>query len=225
MQPVTVATLVYKSPVWLSFCLEGLVYAKNRVPSRVLVVGNDATEEVKATGRLDLDFRNEDPSEYYINRVYRAWCAAVEAAETDLVVLVNSDHYPTDGWLDALVEAKEAEPMSVPTSLQVESGRIPSAMPEYARNFGTSPETFDVEGFKRYADTIRKPGVTEPGRLFMPCLFERDTFLRLGGYPHGNPTGTTGDKAFFARLAESGYRHVTAMGSVVAHIQEGEMRG
>lgn len=219
------ATLVYKDPAWLSFVLEGLAWARSRTPYRVLVVGNDPVEDVVATGRLDSIITNSDrPALTRIGRVYRAWCHAVEIAETPLVALINSDHYVSDYWLDELVAAKKAEPMSVPTSLQVESGRIPSAMPEYVRDFGLTPDTFDRDGFREHAASLREPGRIEPGRLYMPCLLERDTFMRLGGYPHCNPPGTTGDKFFFAQLAAAGYRHTTVHGSVTAHIQEGEMR-
>jgi len=224
MKPgVTVALLIYRSPAWLSFALEGLAWARNKTPYRVMVVGNDANEEVMATGRVDIDHRNPDPSEHYLARVYRAWNRAVAEAETEYVVLMNSDMYVSDYWLDELMEAARV-PNTLPCSLLVESGRIPSAMPEYVRPLGTTPDQFDREAWGLEAASLRRPGRTEPGRLFMPVLFERESFLRLGGYPLGNPPGTTGDKDLFRRYAEAGYRHVTCLGSVTYHCQEGEMR-
>lgn len=222
---VTVACLVYKNPEWLSFVLEGLAWSKNATPYRTLVVGNDAERDVVETGRLDVDHRNEDPGEHYLARVYRAWNRAMQEAQTELVCLINSDMYVSDYWLDELMGTYERDRHSLPCSLLVESGRIPSAMPEYVKSFGLSPESFDANGWASHAKSIRKIGQTEPGRLFMPVLFERSVFLRLGGYPIGNPPGTTGDKDLFGRFARAGFRHLTCLGSVVYHVQEGEMRG
>lgn len=228
--PVTVAMLIYKSPTWLNFALEGLIYARNKTPMRVMVVGNDANEAVMATGRVDVDFRNPDPAEYYLNRVYRAWNAAVAAAETDLVCLINSDMYVSDGWLDELVEARLADRKTLPCGLLVESGRIPSAMPEYVRDFGTTVDGFDAEGWRRHAAELHAAGRgrAEPGRLFMPVLVDKREFAEVGGYPIGNvqtPQGVvSGDRWLFDRYAAAGYKWVTCLGSVTFHTQEGEMR-
>ena len=229
IQSVTVAMLIYKSADWLAFALEGLSYARNRTPYRTLVVGNDANDEVMGTGRVDVDFRNPDPSEYYLNRVYRAWNHAVSASETEYVALVNSDMYFSDYWLDELVGVMERDEKTIPCSILVESGRIPSAMPEYVRNLGLQPESFDRAAWATYSASIRQMGKTEPGRLFMPCLFKREVFLSSHGYPIGNITNpdgsiTSGDRFLFDRLAAAGFRHVTALGSVVYHTQEGETR-
>jgi GT2 family glycosyltransferase len=217
--------LIYRDPAWLSFALEGLAWSKNETPYRVLVVGNDAERNVCETGRLDIDHRNENPNEHYLARVYRAWNRAVEESKTELVCLINSDMYVSDYWLDELVEVAENDPRSLPCSLLVESGRIESAMPEHASNLGLLPDTFDRQRWQDIAGSKRAQGRTEEGRLFMPVLFRRADFLRVGGYPIGNPTGTTGDRDLFARFAGAGYRHLTALGSVVYHVQEGEMRG
>ena len=66
--------------------------------------------------------------------------------------------------------------------------------------------------------------MTEAGELYMPILVDRQEFLDIGGYPECNPPGTTGDKDLIRRYSEAGFKHVTALGSVVYHCQEGEMR-
>lgn len=224
---ITIVVLTYRSLKWLEWCMRGVDAALTMERYRWLVVANDAEGEVIAglqAAAFDwIDHRNDDPEEFYINRVYRAWNRGVLEAPTQTVVMLNSDMWPYDGWLDALVTAKRLRPMSVPTSLLVESGRIPSAMPEHVRDFGQTPETFDAAGFAEHAAKVRKYG-TEPGRLFMPILVDRQEFLDVGGYPDGNPPGTTGDKDLVRRYAKVGFKHVTVLGSVVAHIQEGEMR-
>jgi GT2 family glycosyltransferase len=236
-KPVTIALLGYKSVPWIDFAVAGIAKAKNRTKYKLMVVGNDPTDEVANSGRLTHIFRNPDPAEYYINRVYRAWNYAVKEAQTDLVVLLNSDMRVSDGWLDALVEAYgKDEDYVLPCSLLVESGRIESAMPEHVKNFGTTPDNFQYANWESHAtymrhrsDTLKnisltKQGNSEPGRLFMPVLLNRDAFLAVNGYPEGNVNGVSGDRVLFNRLWEIGYNHVTALGSVVYHVQEGEMR-
>lgn len=226
MRPtVTVAALVYRDPAWISFLLEGLAWSRNHTPYTTLIVGNDAESAVMETGRVDVDHRNADPAEHYLARVYRAWNRSVEEAQTELVCLMNDDMRMSDYWLDELVDLKVAQPDTIPCSLLVESGRIPSAMPEHVRNFGVTPESFDDEGFRTHAEAIRKRGQYESGRLYMPCLFTKAEFAKAGGYPIGNPPGITGDKHLFAQFAGNGSRHLTCLGSIVAHVQEGARRG
>lgn len=222
--PVTVAMLVYRDPAWLSFALEGLAWSRNETPYRTLVVGNDAEPDVVSTGRLDVDHRNGNgPTR--IGKIYAAWNRAVAESRTELVCLINDDMSVSDYWLDELVDLYSKSPKVIPCGLLVESGRIPSAMPEHVKNFGLTVGEFDADGFRAHADSIRRRGECEPGRLYMPCLFERSAFMRLGGYPLGNPPGTTGDKDLFSRFASDGYLHMTALGSVSYHVQCGSAGG
>ncbi|MHC4607047.1 MAG: glycosyltransferase family 2 protein, partial [Planctomycetota bacterium] len=143
-------------------------------------------------------------------------------ATTPLVVMLNSDMYASDGWLDELVLLKHTHAHTVPTSLLVESGRLQSAMPEYVMDLGKNPTTFGADAFIDHAEKIRQAGRTSAGRLYMPILVDRQEFFDVGGYPEGNPPGTTGDKDLIRRYKEAGYEHVTALGSVVYHCQLGE---
>lgn len=225
---VTLVVLVYRSLRWLSWCIEGVDSSKNETKYRWLVVANDATEEVKNDPRVDVVFDNADPGEFYINRVYRAWNEGVLNASTQLVVMLNSDMYGGDHWLDELADIKRHNKKSVPTSLLVESGRLPSGMPEHVRDFGKNPDVFDADAFTQHANAMNRTRraqtikTTEPGRLYMPILVDRQEFFDVGGYPEGNPPGTTGDKDLIRRYKEAGFEHVTALGSVVYHCQLGE---
>lgn len=224
---VTLVVLTYRSLAWLDWCMAGVERAKTSTAYRWLVVANDAEEGV-IPGIIErdiefIDHRNDNPGEWFIPRVYRAWNAGVQGAKTQAVVMLNSDMWVADGWLDALVWAKKTDPMSVPTSLLVESGRMPSAMPEWVCGFGRNPDEFDVAAFDRYVPRVIKPGLTEPGRLFMPILVDRQEFMDVGGYPAGNPVGTTGDKDLIRRYKAAGFKHITALGSVVYHVQAGEI--
>ena len=219
---VTLVTLVYRSLKWLDFVMDGVDRATTDVRYRWFVAANDAVDGIASDPRVSLDFRNEDPNEFYINRVYRAWNVAVREAPTQLVVMLNSDMYVSDYWLDQLVVYKRNNPRTVPTSLLVESGKLPSGMPEYVKNFGMTPDEFKRDEFLAHAALLREPAAVQAGRLYMPILVDRQEFLDIGGYPECNPPGTTGDKDLIRRYTEAGFRHVTALGSIVYHVQTGE---
>lgn len=221
MANITVACLIYRSTKWLDFVLEGL-QAHNETKFETLVVANDPFPAIRKDPRVNHIHENEDPREYYLSRVYRAWNKVVEIAETEFVVLVNSDMYFSEGWLDALVAAYSDT--TLPTSLLVESGWIPSAFPEYVRDFGRTPDSFDRQRFLDYANMIRQSGVTRPGRLFMPVLFKRKDFMDIGGYPIQRRGEMSGDKILFNRFKDAGFNWVTCYDSVCWHAVEGELR-
>ena len=231
MTEVTIAALVYKDWRYIEWLHSSLRAMAGKVPWRLVVTAcNPQSDEI--ADKADHVYCEDGPFDHYLDPVYRAWNDAVLTAPTQWVVLANSDMYFADWALDYLVAAKKADPKCLPCSLLVESGRIPSGMPEYVRDFGTKPETFKADEFKAYAKEIEKPGETEPGRLYMPVLFDRCEFLDVGGYEPNRdvaggtdgPIHTSGDKLTFARFAEAGFNHVTALGSVCAHLQEGEGR-
>jgi hypothetical protein len=219
---VTLVVLIYRSLKWLDWCMEGVDSSRQKTKYRWLVVSNDGTDEVRRDPRISVDWQNVNPRAFYIENVYRAWNEGVLAAPTQWVILMNSDMLGASFWIDELIEAKTFHRKSIPTSLLVESGRLPSGMPEYVQNFGMHPEEFRRQDFLQHAAGLRRSGKVEPGRLYMPVLLDRQEFEDLGRYPEGNPPGTTGDKDLFARYAAAGYEHLTALGSVVYHCQLGE---
>ncbi|OGL36639.1 hypothetical protein A3F38_00425 [Candidatus Saccharibacteria bacterium RIFCSPHIGHO2_12_FULL_48_21] len=219
---VTIVALVYRSLRWLDWCMESVDNSSNQISYRWLVVANDATDEVRKDPRITIDFRNKDPNEFYINRVYRAWNQGIVGSPTQLVCIFNTDMYASDGWLDELVTAKRNDPKTLPASMLVESGSVPSAMPEYVHNFGMNPDEFKKEDFLQHAKTMRRPGEFETGRLYGPVIFDRQEFIDFGKYPEGNPGGVPGDQVLFKRYKEAGYKHITCLGSVVYHAVTGE---
>ena len=165
------------------------------MPYDVFVVGNDVEFDVKPEHGIDYLHWNPDPQEYVMARVYRAWNALLEHCESEWVVLINSDMVVSDHWLDELWVQRDGP--GIPTSLLVEPGTVPSAYPEYVRDFGTSPETFDWDGWAAHAASLRQPGHVGTGQLYMPCLLHRETALQVGGYPNQLPGGCPGDIEFF----------------------------
>jgi hypothetical protein len=219
---VTLVVLIYRSLRWLDWCMQGVDSSKQKTRYRWCVVANDANDEVRSDPRIAVDWRNENTSEHYINRVYRAWTEGVLNAPTSWVILLNSDMFCTDWAIDELVDAKIAKPLSLPCGTLVENGRIPSGMPEWVRDFGTNPDNFRREDFLSQAETMRVRGATEPGRLFQPVLFKRQEYFDMGGYPEGNVGGVSGDRILFDKYVAAGYEWLTCRGSVWYHHQTGE---
>lgn len=217
---ITIGLLIYRSKTWLDFVLESLQCVNNVNQYKTLIVANDPTEEIAGDSRISYIHRNIDPNEFYIPRVYRAWNKVVELCDTKYICLVNSDMAFSNGWLDELMQQMDGN--TIPSSLLVESGRIPSSFPEYVHNFGTSPRNFIRPLWDEHAHNLRKTGCVEQGKLFMPVVFEREQFMAIGGYPEGNPKGISGDKFLFDKMIATGMRWITCMGSIVYHVQLGE---
>jgi hypothetical protein len=238
---VTVATLIYRSPEWLNFVLDQLGRAKNDCRINFMIVGNDAnTKTVECAKKIDdsvifceaadltvtyVDHRNADPYAYYMARIYHAWNRAMREAPTEDVILINSDMSFADHWADELLAMRDEFPC-VPTSLLIESGRVPSGLPTYVRDFGRHWSTFDRAGFLARAEQIREgTGRRFAGGLFMPCLFRKSEFFAAGGYEIQERDHVLASDAKLFQKFENEFKlqHVTAVKSVVYHCQKGEM--
>jgi hypothetical protein len=216
----------------------------------LLVIANDPTPEVlhhleHPGNRINyLVYKDLNPNDYYINRVYRAWNFGGFSADADIIVFVNSDMVFSQGWLDELLE--QLKPDTIPVSRLVESGKMPSGLHALSQNFGREPYLFDsnsynnndnLDRWNKFAEALQytAPKDTEDGGLYMPVAFYKKDFVESGGYPEGNiyqggvgrvdtPFIMSGDKYFFERNpVMSRKRHITAMKSIVYHIQTGEM--
>lgn len=229
---ITVICLIYKSVGYAKFVQESFYKYTRGAGSNVefLFVANDPTDKLvsylKENSVPHLVFRNEDQSEYYLNRVYRAWNYGGMQASGEVLVFINSDMAFSEGWLDNLVRNLTQD--RIVTSRLVESGKLRSGKYGIEVNFGRTFSEFRDSDFQEYAKKISISTI-KPGGLFMPCAIYKDTFVKSGGYPIGNRTEsngniTPGDKIFFYETLQSlGLKHYTAFDSLVYHIQEGEM--
>jgi glycosyltransferase involved in cell wall biosynthesis len=247
---VTLVSLIYKDLEWLEFQYSQLLKLQTDLPmgkADILFIANDATPEVLAFLRENgiphkAISTRVGADEWFINSVYRAYNSAVEFSKTDYVYLVNSDMAYTKGTLARLYERRD--PNLMLASRLVELGVLESGLYGIERSFGSKPKTFRQKDFNNYASTISTPEIRDGG-LYMPLLVHRETFLRLGGFPEGNPTpesleeyvsgnrpkiavqGATsipGDRAFVLRAEKVSVFHKTAFDSIAYHFQAGERR-
>lgn len=229
---ITVVCLIYKSIGYANFVLDSFKKHTNFKGKNIefLFIANDPTE--KLVNHLEekqipfLLYRNDDPDEYYLNRVYRAWNFGGFNASGDVIVLINSDMAFSDNWLDNLIRNLRED--RIVTSRLVESGKIKSGKYGIEKNFGQTYSQFNDEEFQKFAKAISSAKLKDDG-LFMPCAIYKDLFKKSGGYPIGNRTEkngkiTPGDKIlFYEKLLPMGIKHYTVFDSIVYHIQEGEM--
>jgi len=223
---VTISSLIFRSPEYACFLMKGL---EKHTPARYsfYFVANDPTDEMaKWLSENDVPhyiFRNKDPKEWYLKRVYRAWNYAVEMCKTKVIVLINSDMFPSPGWLEGLL--KYLTPKTVVTSTLVEPGHtFPVFRGMFKGAFGTSPSTFDEKGFLAFARKITYPGVRKNPGPYQPLAIYKDVFLKVGGYPEGNVGNISGDTICFRKLESMDVENLVSMESVVYHIKEGEGR-
>lgn len=237
---IAIVGMIYRSTAYLDFMLRGMLATPSWSCWEVqpFIVANDATDRVRMqlrTGSCQwLDYRDPKPSDYYLNRVYRAWNAggkAACAASADVICFVNSDMWPAKGWLKNLVD--RLDNATIPCSRLIESGKMPSGLHGISRDFGRSPQAFRQADFDGFAASVSRPSIAAGG-LFMPCCFYRKQFLESGGYPEGNVYAggvgrndtkfvESGDHHFFYKnpvMREM--KHVTVFDSLVYHAQEGE---
>lgn len=239
MPTVEVISLIYKSVNYANFITDQLTrYAVDFDDWKVSfrLVANDPTPELerhlKEIGVNHTIFRNQDPNEYYINRVYKAWNEAGFTSSADYICFVNSDMAFSPRWLRNL--AKNRAPYRVITSRLVESGKMHSGLHGISMDFGNTPQSYNEQSFLNFANQIPDDRMFSGG-LYMPLLISKDVFVRSGGYPAGNiytdgigtcngPVIKSGDAYYFERLnAEFGVSHFTVFDSIVYHFQEGEL--
>lgn len=231
---ITVALLIYKSPAYLDFVMKSLLeHHSTEHEVEYLIVCNDATDEViiKASEYSSylshnydpkiriVSHRNEDPSAYWLDRVYQAWNRCMTECETEAICFVNSDMFFIKGWLDSL--AKYDLDKYIPTSRLVESERMPSLPGLISKNFGQTLAEFKRDEFESFANSVKEDKALMHCGAYMPSLFKTETIKSVGGWSK-NQGGWPGDKITFARLKNMGIEHIMVCNSIVYHFQRSE---
>lgn len=245
---VEVVSLIYKSTKYLDHIVNELKNTVCDYDYSYRIVANDPTENVlnylqDSTINFSL-YKDPKPEDYYLNRVYRAWNFAGETSKADLVVFVNSDMMFSKGWLNGLINVFiDTEGLTIPCSMLIESGKLPSASCLPCRDFGKSIDTLDKKRFLEESETIVGQLTNSTvrcieGGLYMPCLLRQKHFDKNSDiycvYPEGNVYNTghgtrtgdfimSGDKWYFQQLKQKfGLTHISVPYPVY-HWQQGEM--
>jgi beta-1,4-mannosyl-glycoprotein beta-1,4-N-acetylglucosaminyltransferase len=246
---VEVVSLIYASVDYLNLITDELLKIQNEdigwdVGSRI--VANDANKRVLDAlvgvnspyfPKINYTIYNDkNPNDYYLNRVYRAYNYAVETSEYDNVVLVNSDMVFAKDWLKNLLKHHNGK--NIPVSRLIESGKMQSGKYGVSMYFGNNPKNIKYTKWYEYSQKViqKNKDIIKEGGLYMPVVFDKETFIKTGGYPEGNvyedgSIGTrngavkkSGDAYYYEDILEKkfGMRHITVFDSLCYHIQEGE---
>lgn len=233
-----IITMVYKSTAYTQLTIDELRKKYCQIPGwdiKLKVLVNDGTPEVRdyvaKSGIHALYYNDPNPTDYYLNRVYRCWNFGARTSTYDNICFVNSDMVFSNLWLENLLKVHDGT--RIPCSRLVESGKLLSGRYAVSQDFGRTPQDILYNSWYRFAETLSKNSKGYGG-LYMPCIFETKRFLEAGGYPEGNmyadgagtlngPVLQSGDEWFFKKLErEYGMLHTTVFDSIVYHIQEGE---
>ncbi|MEG0577553.1 MAG: hypothetical protein RR500_06800 [Bacilli bacterium] len=246
MVEISIICLIYKSPKLADMVYESI---KKYTPmletgeAEFFFVANDPTESlvnhlenkgysyfVKNNKKLtDKElFKQGYAKPEYIRRVYEGYNYGITIAKGKRVVLINSDNFFSEDWLENLIKYSEYKNIVCSTLVEPghpEHGVFPGAIEQ---NFGNTVETFKENDFQKFANKIRKTGIKRDG-AYMPCLFYKDVAIQAGLYPLGNIAGEDfetvkqyGDMNFYEKLSSFGIEHFSALDSIVYHLKEGE---
>ena len=246
---VTLVCLIYAGIDWLEFAYGELLRLQSELESgriEILFCANDPTDEIvdflTQNNIPHVIFRNENPAEHYLSRVYRAYNFAASASKGEYCLLVNSDMAYSSGFITRLLNERDENTLLV--AKLVESGTLKSGPLATKRNFGKNLYTFKREKFYKFSSKIQSEKKAIGG-LYMPLLVHKQKFLNLGGFPEGNITleslssylngesaqislpgepCISGDDALFRKAMKIGMEHITSFNSVSYHFQEGEKR-
>lgn len=183
-----VVAMVYRDPEFLVSIRDEIVrYLPDGASWRI--VGNDANAQVMDAAKKHHipieDYRDPEPSDWYLSRVYRCWNYCVKSSTAESVVLVNSDMMFSPGWLEGLLAAPHG---TIPVSRLAEPCRIKNfavAPNGIQIDFSRQPKLFPRDAWLEFVAAERSSGYQDHGG-FMPCLLDRKLFLEAGGYPEGN---------------------------------------
>lgn len=241
---VEVIAMVYKSTKFAEFIIDQLKkYCKSdTIDCSFTILCNDATDRVikfvKESGVNYKIYKDKNPNDYYLNRVYRAWNYGGLNCEKENLIFVNSDMAFSEDWIDNLFKHHDGK--NIPCSRLIESGKLPvgDGIPNNgwakAYNFGTHPDNFYNSKWEESSKISKIDNIGEKG-LYMPCLFNTAKFKETNGYPEGNlyegGVGEyntrfikSGDDYYFHDILENQFnmKHITVFDSLVYHMQEGE---
>ena len=139
MKIVEVIAMVYKSVDYTKMILDQLVKLKgnNEYEVSYRIIANDANENVleylKNSKAQFSIYKDNNPQDFYLNRVYRAWNYGAFSSEADVICFVNSDMVFSNDWLKNLL--KYDIDNYIPCSRLIESGKMTSGKYGISKNF------------------------------------------------------------------------------------------
>lgn len=191
MSGVSIIIPVYNALDYARECLECVYRAGAQVPFEVIVVNNGSAAEVDEWLRSEQQRRKRLTVLSYDRPLgfARAVNEGARSAQFDFLVLLNSDCFVTNGWIDGLIQTLES------------NGSIGIASPVTDE---CGPGSQLISGPPRV--DVRQALIQEPRRLFFFCaMIRRQLWESLGGLDEAYGVGTYEDDDFCLRTRLAGW--------------------
>lgn len=197
---ISVVIPTYKEPEALDICLKSVINGQ-RLNNQIIVVVDgffDLNKDVLEKWADHIEVLNLEKNVGLI----RAMNLGVFNARFDKILMVNDDNVFPDVWDQVLLE--EYKPGYVLTPNQIEP--IPSMFRQfYIKNLGRDPETFDLQTYWDYEQSVKESKTEESGSTF-PFLISKEDYLRVGGLDETYPGAWVVDWDFFLKCELSGMK-------------------
>lgn len=163
--------------------------------------------------------------------VYGMFNTGVSHAIEDFVLLFTDDMYVPTEWdksLDLLDRINIDLSQTVITCKLVESGYVDVASQNIKKDFGKTIQEFDQKGFDSYARSNPDEEVFFCAQLkgeepsigwYMPSIFSKELFTKLGMFPTYPPYPNPNDMIFFERMKQMKDIIFVQLNSKVYHFQ------
>ncbi|MBV8895402.1 MAG: glycosyltransferase, partial [Acidobacteriaceae bacterium] len=191
MSGVSIIIPVYNALDYARECLDRVYRAGGSVPFEVIVVNNGSRGDVGEWLRSEQKRRQSLTVLSYDRPLgfARAVNEGAQRARYDVLILLNSDCFVTNGWLDGLLETLEAD-----ERIGIASPVTDQCGPGAQLVSGPPPAN------------VRQPLIEEPRRLFFFCaMIRRKLWDSLGGLDEAYGVGTYEDDDFCLRARLAGW--------------------
>lgn len=197
---ISVIIPTYKEPEVLDLCLRSAIKGQTYNNQIIAVVDGhyDLNKEILSKYSKYIEVLNLAEN----LGLTRATNLGVYNASYDKILIVNDDNVFPKGWDKRLLESYREGACISPN--QVEP--IPSMFKQFKiKNLGRAPETFDLEAFWEYENTLKDHRVESTGST-LPIFMSKKDYMKVGGWDEAYPGAWVVDWDFFLKCELAGLR-------------------
>lgn len=198
---ISVVIPTYKEPEVLDLCLESAIKGQTQKNQIIVVVDGfyDLNKEVLKKYEKDIEVLTLPTNQ----GLAYATNLGVYNATSNKVLVVNDDNVFPDEWDVALVA--NYSPNCVLTPNQIEP--YPSMFKQmHIKDLGKSPESFDLEKFWEYEESIIEENKIEETGCTLPFFINKWDYIKIGGWDTDYPGNSVVDWDFFLKCEVAGMR-------------------
>jgi len=211
MPNISVVIISYRSPQYLDLCLRSLTEGQDNPDNEIIVIldgyGEESEYVMEKYPGVNVVSLPENKGQTYCHNT------GVQLATNEWVLILNDDNVASVGWDTSLLSV--AEPNTVYAPNQIEPA--PSIFVDFKiKNFGVTPDTFDLPAFTSYAKEVSTPTINARGQTW-PVFIQKKWYMIVNGIDAGFPSPSGADWDFFLRLELAGVKLVRYFGAHFYH--------